>query len=407
MSGHAKYRPPSAAARWLSCSASAEVLTLYPNEATDASLKGDRGHFMLNTALEWGVIPDDDDIDLFYMVKMALEHTMARRVELGGEFFSEVQLDIPETGEFGTADNVYVTPSRIEIEDFKTGYVPVEVRRNAQLMTYLLGAIAKWGERKNYRIGVIQPAYTHRDGMIRHYDVTQEDVDWFRGEVQYSMTNNQFTPGKHCKTTYCPHRGSCAAFNAWAREHLADAYFPGELGGMTDDELGDAADHADILQGQRDAIRGEILRRIVNQGRQITGYKVVKGKVNREFASNAARNSVFNALRELGVSDDDLYDRVPISMAGVERILKRIYKNYGRGAWMEARDRIVTPDLLLDGNRALTVEKDIDGRKSYKRGSEFTPLTHDEQIIPTNEVANHTPLPDLLSNEVTNGLSIL
>lgn len=404
MSAHAKYRPPSAASRWLSCAASAELLTLYPNLPNDASIKGDEGHFLLTTAVEWATIPDHPDIDLFYMVKMAYEHVLEHKAKLGGQLYSEIQLDIPETGEFGTADLVYVGDKFIEIEDFKTGYVPVDVKLNAQLMTYLLGAIAKFGERGRYRIGVIQPAYVHRDGMIRHYDVTQDDVEWFRKEVLYSMTNNQFTPGKHCKTTYCPHRGSCAAFNAWSREHLADAYYPGEIGGMTDDELGDAADHADILQGQRDAIRGEILRRIVNQGRQITGYKVVKGKLNRDYASNAARDKIFNTLRELGVTDDELYEKVPISIAGVERVFKRIYKNYGRGAWAEAFDRVVTSDLLLDGNRALTVEKEIDGRKPYKRGSEFTPLT------PPNEVTNHTPLPDLLANDTppqTNGLSIL
>lgn len=404
MSRHAKYRPPSAASRWLSCSASAEIMALYPNDSNAASERGDEGHFLLNTAIEFGTIPDHPDIDLFYMAKMAYEHAMARKAELKATLYSEIELDIPETGEFGTADLVYVGDNFIEIEDFKTGYVPVDVNKNAQLMTYLLGAIAKFGERKRYRIGVIQPQYVHRDGMIRHYDVTQDDVDWFRKEVQYAMTNNQFAPGKHCKTTYCPHRGSCAAFNAWSREHLADAYFPGEIGGMTDDELGDAADHADILQGQRDQIRGEILRRIVNQGRQITGYKVVKGKLNRDYASNAARDKIFNTLRELGVTDDELYEKVPISIAGVERVFKRIYKNYGRGAWAEAFDRVVTPDLMLDGNRALTVEKEIDGRKPYKRGSEFTPLT------PTNEVTNHTPLPDLLANDVPDipvGLSIL
>ena len=406
MSRHAKYRPPSAASRWLSCSASAEIMALYPNLPSEASLKGDRGHFLLTTAIEFGTIPDDPDIDLFYMAKMAYEHVMARKAELGKcALYSEIELDIPETGEFGTADMVYVGDKFIEIEDFKTGYVPVEVKMNAQLMTYLLGAIGKFGERARYRIGVIQPAYSHKDGMIRHYDVSQDDVDWFRAEVQHSMTTNSFTPGKHCRTTYCPHRGSCAAFLGWAKEHLGDAYWPGEMGGMSDDELGDALDHADILQGYRDQLRGEALRRIVNQGRSISGYKVVKGKLNRDYASNAARDKIFNMLRELGVTDDELYEKVPISIAGVERVFKRIYKNYGRGAWMEAYDRVVTPDLLLDGNRALTVEKEIDGRKPYKRGSEFTPLTHVEQIIPAK-----LPLPDLLANdtpEQTNGLSIL
>lgn len=400
MSAHAKYRPPSAASRWLSCSASASLLTLYPNLPSDASIKGDEGHFMLETALEWGIVPDHTDIDLVYMVQMAVDHVTAKKASLGPkcELHVETTLDIPETGEIGTADLIYVTPTLLDIEDFKSGYVPVDVKMNAQCMTYLLGAIAKFGERPNYRIGVIQPAYSHRDGMIRHYDVSQEDVDWFRREVLHSMTTDTFTAGKHCRTTYCPHRGACAAFLAYAEEHLADAWWPGEIGGLSDDELGYALDHADILQGYRDQLRGEVLRRIVNQGKQITGYKVVKGRVNRDFASDEARDKIFNALREIGATEDELYEKVPISIAGVDRVLKRIYKNFGRGAWLEARERIISDAMLDTKNQPLTVEKDIDGRKPYKRGSEFTPLT-----LP-NEV---TKLPDLLADEQTNGLSIL
>jgi hypothetical protein len=40
---HAKNRPPSAAQRWLPCPFSATVAPLYPNDETDASLKGDLG----------------------------------------------------------------------------------------------------------------------------------------------------------------------------------------------------------------------------------------------------------------------------------------------------------------------------------------------------------------------------
>lgn len=378
---HATYRPPSGAHRWLSCSASAFIVSLYPNPPSEASLKGDKGHDLLATAVEWGVVPDTFDVDLQYQVKMAHEHVQARLRELGkgAQLFTEVQLDIPETGEFGTADLIYLTDSTLEIEDFKTGYVPVEVKMNPQLMCYLLGAIAKWGERKHYRIGIIQPNYVHRDGMIRHYDVTQEDVIWFRQEVNYAMTKNEFGPGKHCRDSYCPHRGSCAAFLAWSQENLALAWYPGELGGMDDETLGRAMDQADILQGWRDALRGEALRRIVHQGRAIPGYKVVKGRKDRDFANEQSRDQVYQSLIDLGASPDALYDKTPISVAGVERILKRLYSNqsHGRGAWLKMREHIMPPALLTPPVSSLTVEKEIDGRKAFKRGDEFGPILPD------------------------------
>lgn len=389
---HAKSRPPSAASRWLSCPASVVVVPLYPNDESDASVKGDKAHDLLDTSLKFGIKPDTDDPDMDMNVIDATEWVHARRAEYGDKcrLYVEEQLDIPETGEFGTADIQFVTPSVLHIADFKNGYVPVEIFLNAQMMTYLLGAIAKHGERKTYRITVLQPNYNHRDGPYRTMDVTHDQVEWFREEVLRSVNadDEDFRAGKHCKKTYCPHRGSCLTFQSYARTELANAYFPGEINGMDDVQLSQALDHAEILQGLRDELRKEGLRRIANQDRKIPGFKVVKARSQRSFAGDAGREGCFKALVDLGYNVGDLverkaittidgaavYEQVPLTVAGVERLVKQKCKPFGNGKWKEVWDEHFRPHVR-DFSGSLTLERETDGRPAHSRGSEFGALT--------------------------------
>lgn len=390
MTQHADKRPPSAAHRWLSCPGSVNVMQLYPNSPSEASHKGDIAHDLLNTAILFGVVPTHKDVDLTYSAMFAYEKVMDTYKEYKAkgpvELYSEVHLDIPETGEFGTTDVIFVTPSLIHIIDYKNGYVPVDVKMNAQMLTYLLGAIAKHGERKHYKVSIIQPNYPHADGLYRHFEPSLDDIEWFRKEVQYAMMHDHLVAGKHCKTSYCPHRGACEVFYPWAQENLKLAWHSSEFGAMTDDQLAEALDQADTLNGYQNQLRGEALRRMTNLNRSINGYKVVRGRKDREFRDEKARDSVFARLRDLGVPDDALYDHYPISVAGVERIVKGIYKPQGRNAWVAGMDAVCGPDMLATQTHSLAVEKTIDGRKPYKPGQEFGPLK--EKPVPIN-----TPTP--------------
>jgi hypothetical protein len=309
--------------------------------------------------------------------------------------YGEQQLDIPETGEFGTTDTVLVTPSTLHIIDYKNGYVPVDVKMNPQLMLYLLGAIAKWGERKHYKLTIIQPNYVHVDGMIRHFEPSADDIEWFRKEVAYAMLSEDLVAGKHCKTSYCPHRGTCEVFNAWIPENLQLAWFPGEVNSMSDEQLSEALEQAEVLQGHRDQLRGEAMRRILHQDRNIEGYKIVKAKKDRDFASQKSQEAVYNRLSELGASPDELYTKQPLSVAGVERVVKRLFKPQGRSAWMKGMDHVCPPEALLPTNQSLTLEKAIDGRKAHKRGSEFGALKA-PTVDDTSNTSNTSNLEDIL-----------
>ena len=372
---HAKHRPPSAAARWLSCPASPSIMPLYAGQESDAAISGTEGHELLNTTLEWGVMPEWPDIDQAYRVMMAVEYVNKTKEEYGpaAKWLYEQRLDIPETGEFGTCDIIAITPSLIHLIEYKDGYVPVDVNKNAQNMVYLLGAIAAHGTRPKYKLTIIQPKYVHRDGMIRHDDVTPDDVEWFRHEVQTAVMKDHFAAGKHCRKTYCPHRGNCETFLHWARDNLQDAFFPSDFNALTDDQLGEALDHADILQGYRDQLRAEAFRRMARMDRKIPGYDLKKGKSTRAFSSEQAQKQVMERMVALGATEADLYEKVPVTVAGVERFFKRRFKRDGRGAWLKPFTEAIT-GFVTGGDASLVVEKEIDGRKSWRKGSEFGAL---------------------------------
>jgi hypothetical protein len=195
------------------------------------------------------------------------------------------------------------------------------------------------------------------------------------------MTHTDLKAGKHCKTSYCPHRGNCEVFAPWAAENLKLAWFPSDVAALTDDELADAMEQAEILRGWDKTLRGEALRRMVHMDRRINGYKVVKGKQDRAWANKVEYDKVVKRLADLGIPESALFERTDLSPAGVERIIKGYAKPMGRGAWVELKEQVMPASALTLPGGSLSVESVIDGRKEHKKGSEFGPIGNEVKGI--------------------------
>jgi len=396
---HAKNRAPSAAKRWLSCPYSAFIVPMYPNDETDASLKGDYWHEQMEDMVTYGTLPVAIEPDVAEAMSDLYAYVVKRVAEMGGpgkvKIYVEQQLDIPETGEFGTGDIILVSEREIEVIDEKSGYVPVHIRMNPQLLLYLLGAIAKFGTRKKYKLTVHQPNYDHIETAIRSYDATDEDIEWVRREIKYSIDNeDECKAGKHCKETYCPHRGTCQPFMDYVQRDLKLGWHPSEVKGISDEMLSTALDASDELSGWRNELRSEAMRRIVNMDRKIDGYKVVKGRRNRAISSPLQLiNSVFEHMGRDWVvmlfpdvshwisshgfpikAEDKL-----LGFLGTAKHVENVIKQYARhnslprGGWKQIYDNVVG-DYIKEHSSGLTLEKAIDGRPAHKRGSEFGSL---------------------------------
>lgn len=396
---HAKNRAPSAAKRWLSCPNSALIVPMYPNGETEASLKGDHWHELMEDMIRFGTLPKATDPDAAEAMEDLYEYTLKRVREMGGpgkvQVFIEEQLDIPETGEFGTADIILVSDREIEIIDEKSGYVPVNVRGNPQMLVYLLGAIARFGERKTYKLSIHQPNYDHIDGALRHYSPTDDDIEWLRGEIRYAIKyEDSIKAGKHCKDTYCPHRGTCEAFLEYVQRDLTLGWHTSEVKSISDEMLATALDAADELSGWRNELRAEAMRRIINMDRKVEGYKVVKGRKQRSVSNPVALvNSVYENMGRdwaLKLFPDISHwivghgfpingNDTTLKFLGTPKHIEDVIKQYARehsaprGGWKAIYDNVVG-EYIRDTASGLTLERAIDGRPAHKRGSEFGSL---------------------------------
>lgn len=397
---HAKTRPPSAGDRWINCPESAHVVPMYPNDETDASRKGDYWHEVMEDTITFGVVPPSVDPDVSEAMEDLLTYVNRRIVEMGGrgnvQVYVEVQLDIPATGEFGTADIILVSKDEIEVIDEKSGYVPVNVEKNVQMLNYLDGAIAKHGTRPKYTVTVHQPNYDHIDKAIRSYTVTELDLAHFYEKVARSVANErELIAGPWCKKTYCPHRGACQAFATYAKDDLTLGWHTSEYKGLSDADLTKALDASDELNGYRAELRTEAMRRILNMDRTLHGYKIVKGRKQRaildplkligsvidnigiEWAMKMFPDLAWtgNALRDVLLHKLDVTSPV-LKNLGTAKAVEDVIKMYAksmklpRGGW-EGVYKNVVGKYIRETASGLTLEKAIDGRPAHKRGGEF------------------------------------
>lgn len=400
---HAKQYPPSGAKGWLSCPFYATVAPLYENAETEASSKGDLWHEHMETRLTFGTLSIECDPDAAEAMEVLADYVMERFKEggPGTKLHVEQRLDVKETGEFGTGDVILVSPLFLEVDDEKSGYVPVDVVGNEQCLTYLCAAIDKYGSRPKYRIGIHQPNFDHVDGALRFWEPTEADIAAHRERMLWAVANPDLCiAGHHCKATYCDHRGACEPFRVYAQDDLSLGWHPSELKGMSDEDLTKALDAADELAGYRTELRTEAMRRIINMDRKIHGYKVVKGRRNRavrdplkliqrvwdtcgiEWARKMLADLAWvpnlqptlpDALKHLGTPKH------------IEDVLKQYARmhNLPRGGWKQLYDNVVG-EYIVEQASGLTLERAIDGRPAHKRGSEFgaiDPATSNTQPI--------------------------
>lgn len=359
---------PSSLARILSCPASAEAVKLFKSEEdNEAANLGTEAAKVLEDCIMFGIEPQHEDVEIVEGIRIALEY-VNERIREGYEIYAEKKLSIPNSPIWGTADVIAVDDRSLEIADYKHGYVPVEVKLNAQLMAYLRGAIYEFGERKKYKITVLQPRYDHRDGPIRSYLVTEVDIEWFDNEVKWAVENQDvFKAGKHCK--YCPARGACNTFAVYISNmgHSALAYDLTNSHTFDDNTLARLLDFSDLIPGWINELRKEGLKRIFNN-REIPGYKVVTGKVTREWGESAPEN-LPTLYEKHGLPTNAVWERKLASPATVEKHFKAHYKRQEfKDKWEEVKEYIENKE----GGPSLV--KDIDGRPKYMRGSEFGEL---------------------------------
>jgi len=255
---------------------------------------------------------------------------------------------------FGTADAVVYTPAlrQLEVIDYKNGSgVVVEVRNNAQLKYYALGAALSLGKGipiDTVKITIAQPNAGHPDGIVRSEVLDYIELLAFAGELLAAARltldpDAPLVPGKHCR--FCPASAICPAQREQAQA-LAQVAFadmpldrPPAPESLPPEILGDILDKLPILDDWMKSVYAHA-RHELEQGRSVHGRKMVAGKRSRDWASEKETEDF---LLGKGLAEEELYKpRTLKSPAQVEKVIGKKNLPAELVAWKDGNTQMVS-----------------------------------------------------------------
>ena len=229
---------------------------------------------------------------------------------------------VPEC--FGTADCILIGGGIIHVIDFKYGKNPsgrVEAENNLQMQLYALGA---WTAcRMLYRVdrirmSIVQPRLP--DG-ITEWEIPLEKLletgEWIRERALLAWKGEgEYHPDeKTCR--FCRAKGRC---RARAEKNIEMAFAPakGKLPPLiSNEEMGkyllQGQDVAKWLSDLQDCALQECLA-----GRDVPGWKAVEGRSTRKWTD---MDAAFGRLIESGINAAVLWERKPVTLAQIEKIV--------------------------------------------------------------------------------------
>lgn len=133
---------------------------------------------------------------------------------------------------------------------------------------------------------------------------------------------------------------------------------------LTDEELAQVLDFADVVGGWMKAVRAEAFKRASQVDGCIPGYKLTAGQASYQFRTPEVAEG---KLIELGLTRADLYEESFISPAQAKAKLKAKFKGRGHKEVWDKYDSLVKNV----GGGGTSLVRDIDARDEVKRGHEF------------------------------------
>ena len=350
---------PSAAHRWLHCTPAPRVEAEFPETTSEYAEEGRLAHSVCELAAKkkFTVMnnrtynnrlkklkadPKWDDEMLSTAatyVEHLTEHTM--RFEHAPYVALEVQVDItdyaPEA--FGTCDCVMIGGDELIITDYKHGKgVPVSAQDNPQMLLYALGALKLYrpiyGDMiRRVSTYIDQPRLGSYDGASM---TVEELLAW--GEsikpkaAAAFMGTGEFAPGEWCR--FCRAKAKCRAranqntaledFKdciplgrsiPMQAEYDATGFKPSNC--LTDEEIGALLVRAEGLVAWYNDLKEYALAACLN-GKTIPGWKAVEGRSTRVWTD---QDAALDALMAGGVEEAIIYDRVPKTLAQLEKVI--------------------------------------------------------------------------------------
>jgi hypothetical protein len=306
MNDHARFAP-SAAHRWLNCTASVSAAECYHDEHGEAAMEGTAAHWLLERCL----VDGGDPVDFLGRTIVVREDAVERRfvvtkemaydVETGVGFIREVasapglsgveariDLSFIEVNQFGTCDLWHWSQDGVlTICDFKYGRTNVEAENNPQLMIYAAGVMnneflrARLDVIKSVRLVILQPRSVAAVPRIKTWTVTPDVIAAIVPLAQERIleANHQprFEMGEWCK--YCPALGDCPASQ---RESLALVPLINSLPDLTPKDAARILAKKDLLEKIVKKAEAVALDAMLH-GTKLPGLKLVTSRRHRQW----------------------------------------------------------------------------------------------------------------------------
>ena len=333
---------PSAAHRWLNCTASPRFLAEHeaelPKRDTEWSAEGTLAHDVAEKMLlgqPWSCDPVMAEHVTGYVERVKANLATARE---GATLHVETKVPLfymPER--VGRIDTTVMdkVDSRIVVRDLKYGEgVMVDAENNEQQAIYAESFIRdQWPDMPAdgmVRIVIDQPRA--RDGdTVKDWVLTRSELSLFCARIGavarkiIADEDTQFAPGSACR--FCEAKGICPA-----RGNQALAVLPEEttmqLGGLpppeglTEDQMRRIVEAKDQLVDWLDSVEAHVFARLT-EGKEFPGFKLVEGRANRQWADEAEAAKKLRSFLPKGV----LWSAPKfVTPAQAEKALKKLLK---------------------------------------------------------------------------------
>lgn len=359
----------SGAHRWLVCTPSARLEEQFPDTTSDAAKEGTLAHELAELKLRHYFYKGSFGKQKYARAVNKLKKQELWQDEMDG--YTEEYLDyvkaaalkfesspyvaiekkvglgayIPDG--FGTADCILIGGGVLQVIDFKYGKgISVSAEENPQMKLYALGAYNAYSllyPIREIKLTIIQPPL---DG-ISEWSCSLEHLLAFGGYVKQRAAlaingNGAYAPGVH-QCRFCRARTQC---RARAEENVKLAFFTDKKPPLiTDTEVGgyltQGGDVARWLKDLQDYALAQCLA-----GKEIPGWKAVEGRGSREWTD---MEQAFGKLEENGIAEAMLWEKRPLTLAQVEKIVGKkdfallvgdyVVKNPGKPALVAEADK--------------------------------------------------------------------
>lgn len=339
----------SSAERWLNCTASVKASLDIPSKTSSYAEEGTVAHELceLYARLALGMPTELREREIkkseYYNTEMMecantyKDYILERMGHYIDPFIDfEVRVDYSHIAPegFGTSDAVIIGTDRetnelcVEIIDYKHGKgVPKYAPGNPQMRLYALGAAAKYsfiyGDFEKVRMTIFQPrldSVSFDEMLMDELNKWANDIVRPAAKAAFTGEGSTFKQGSWCR--FCPIKATCrerAGYYTSIEDDFKDIttqeYRSPDT--LSDDEIGHILERLGSIKNYITDVEEYVFAKILG-GEPVAGWKIVEGRSIRVFND---MDGAFEAVKKEGFDEALLYERKPLSLSALEKLV--------------------------------------------------------------------------------------